>query len=1224
MRQTLYTSLVMTLALGAAGGTAGADTSFGAGSLIIPTTASYQDQCGAVAAYGLVYNVLRANAWLAANGYGTIEVYYGYKETKRSPNRCTPTNRHAGAAYSASASGELPAYPAQSSPAHNDAKWNDGCDFEIVDGTLSATAAPMVKRVNKSSAANACAPTGSPPYTSITTCATDSLVSTIDTTSMADVFPRWGTQTVQHTAVASTNVTTIRYSGGPFIISDADAPVFLRLISGGLTANDKADGTGNNIGFTNFNVGSCTFGGALQVGGDVQIHRAYVGFTAPTPRIFTSTPPRLALLARNGDQSPLTGGFFASPGGASVTQRVDDGILQDYLKNAGLNFNGAQGCPLGGYLATNYPGSCPSPNKEGQIYDLFDFADLQAGRLVEPTYKMLWAPHWDTKSTLSPQETTAINNVATFLNGQAGLMAECASIESLEGTSGATATPNGQFQSCVGSGTTCSGGPSTQGFDKNNAGLSGYLPNCTDMGQTNGNACAYYSAPGDSFAQTGDYLWRGTTSSQVADFVPDSGSIYRSSVTPLISAVPSLTRSNNDNGNTARSMIDGDYVTRSFKDNDTSKSSVLYLGGHNMTGTVAGTKVVLQTLLQLGNPVVPPTVNEVSRSSPIIASIGGTTSLVQGTFERVTPPDTTLTANTTAELATFRFPDIKGHLYAVDLTAVTTTAVDFSSVPPASVVFDAATRIPPTTSSYSGCASAAFKGSCRTIFTHTAAGANPTRLLFEATNVNTIGAAIASGSTLASTDYPTLLQRIIAGIETAPSSGVFTAKLGGVDRSTVAVVPTSLVAGPTRPTMVYFGASDGMLHAVCGEVLVGAGCDVVGRELWGFVPRGQLQLLRKNRAKIDGSPRVMDLFGDFYGTGVRSFKTVLMFQTGNGDNTVAGEKPSVTALDITDPNDPKILWDFQAPGSPGSLEIGNGLLVNGGKVNTPSGFKNLAFVQTNNGGTGGAGDVVTAIDIETGAELWQTGYVFPNPPRGAGTPVPTSGVPGGAVGLDKQRNGSLSDVVMGTLYGDIWQLDAATGVNRHGSNPLFRYGSNLHPFGAPPTLYSSGGQFFALMVPGAYVDPGALALWTTSSQTAVAVSLSTPTASASLNETSGGVYVPWTYTLAGGDKSFSQAVVIGGEVFITADSEDVNSLTYGTTAGNTGTVYKVNLGNSATASTYVVTGGAGSIASTSSAVYMGSKTAMEALSDAPPANTGDTVNSVADGDVTRRLWLRTL
>ena len=40
---------------------------FPAGSLIIPTQSSYQDACGMVSTYGLIYSVLRANDGLRAN-----------------------------------------------------------------------------------------------------------------------------------------------------------------------------------------------------------------------------------------------------------------------------------------------------------------------------------------------------------------------------------------------------------------------------------------------------------------------------------------------------------------------------------------------------------------------------------------------------------------------------------------------------------------------------------------------------------------------------------------------------------------------------------------------------------------------------------------------------------------------------------------------------------------------------------------------------------------------------------------------------------------------------------------------------------------------------------------------------------------------------------------------------------------------------------------------------
>src|SRR5688572_18686782 len=76
-----------------------ADTTFGPGSIILPASAAYQTDCGAVSVYGVVYQTLRANAWLNANGHGKIEVFYSIKDTKQSPNRCTPTNLHVGPPY---------------------------------------------------------------------------------------------------------------------------------------------------------------------------------------------------------------------------------------------------------------------------------------------------------------------------------------------------------------------------------------------------------------------------------------------------------------------------------------------------------------------------------------------------------------------------------------------------------------------------------------------------------------------------------------------------------------------------------------------------------------------------------------------------------------------------------------------------------------------------------------------------------------------------------------------------------------------------------------------------------------------------------------------------------------------------------------------------------------------------------------------------------------------
>lgn len=1166
-----------------------ADQTFNANAVIIPASASYQNDCGAVAMYGVVYNVLRANAWLAANGHGTIELYYAFNENKLSPNRCTPTNLNAG-----------PLYPGSTNPVlHNDAKWTDGCDFEVFDNTV--TPVRLIDNANATSAA------------------ADTDAVTFNTTAKTTVFPGYAATTILHTASAATNVNTVRYLGGSFVIDDVDAVPFLKLIQGTLIAKDSA---GNNIDFTAFRTGpnTCTFG--TTVGGYVRMHRAKVAFTAPTPRVFSAPPPRLALLGTNT---------------ASKTGNVSNNILQVYLRNAGLNFAGAQGCPAGGINVANAT-ICPSGGATGQIFDLFDFEDVVADRmsavdgLGQPLYKMLWAPHWGSygTSTTPPtaDEITALTKLSSFLNNQTGFMAECHAIEAVEGAhrdgvgaheQGSSA---GQFQTCTNNG---SGGCSavTNPFGMKiqlTVAPSGLQSNCSDPTLSNGVQCAYHGYPGDPLSQTADYKWDARGGS-VRSFIPNTATsrIYRPGVLPLISGVASLDKTKLATPTLARAMIVNEFTTRNQKDNDPAKANILYLSGHDLTGSVAGTKVVLETLLLLGLPPAIPVTTEVSRSSPIITSIGGTDSIVQGAFENITPPPSTPVMNSPAQVAAFRFPDVLGHLRAVPITGVTTTATSLDAL---TATFDAASKIPSTASTYAGCGAAAFRGTCRTIFTNTAS-APFTRLLFESSNVATLGPIMGAGSTLTAAEYPTLIQRIIAGRETVAGSGVFIPKLGGVDRSTVAVVGDSLTSGAPRPKMIYFGATDGMLHAVCGSVL--GDCDALGRELWAYVPSNQLPLLRKNSAKIQGSPRVVDLFGNFGPAGgAKSFKTILLFQTGSG---AVGATESVVALDITNPIDPKVVFEQTLPGV--------GLFVTAGLARQAVGTKNVAFVHTNNG-PATAGSFVTAVNIEQTADvLWKSGYTFPNPPRGSGPAIPASGVPGGAVAIDKQSSGIFGDVVFGTLYGDLWLLDAANGGNRYGagegnllaggaalSSPLFRFTSNFHPFGATPAVYSQSGSLYAFAAPGGYVDAAspATALWTTNAQTAVSVLLSTPLASAPLSETSGAPNVPFTVLLDSGDKGFSQAVVIGDELFFTTDSSDINAADYGSVDAVTGTVYTISV-TGGPATTTDVQGGAGSVASSGTAVYASSKDKAQRLaSDAASA----TARTGRKPQVSRSMWLQTL
>jgi hypothetical protein len=628
---------------------------------------------------------------------------------------------------------------------------------------------------------------------------------------------------------------------------------------------------------------------------------------------------------------------------------------------------------------------------------------------------------------------------------------------------------------------------------------------------------------------------------------------------------------------------------------------------------------------------------ETSRASPIVTDVtpgyggGPQTTVVQGSFEKTSGTAPTIT--TTASVATWTFPFVPGHMRARLASTITTTASSFSGTTctaantPAgcSVVFDAGAtgKIPAASAT---CASPT--GSCRYVFTNTNAAATngttfrPTvqQLLKDDTNsgrVADIGGLIAPTSVVSgigNTEWKAIINKVLAG------------KLGGVDRSTIAIENPSTVAGSaTRPVIGYFGARDGMLHAVCMSTPSSGACSGVplGTELWAFVPRVQLPLIRNNTARIDGSVRVVDAFGDFTnssGTGQRSWKTVVVFQTGYGLNAT----PAVYALDVTDPGAPTLLWETTAPASPGSAELGTGLNVVAGPTTIGGRLTNLAVVQTNNGGSGGPGVVTTALSLETGEKIWQFSYIYPTIPRGdtAETPVPATGIPGGAVGIDLDGIGEYSDFVFGDLYGNFWRVDAATGVSRNGATtPRFSFSGNRHPIGVPPAIYENGGQQYAVFATGGYTDHANVGLWNTPEQFVIAIKLNSASGT-SVDETANACS---TCDLAfkattTGQYAFSQALVVGTQVFLTTDSTDVNSINYGTQA-NTGSVRSINLADG-TSTTAVINAGASSLANSATTLYSSAGQKQQQMSTAATGTVGARVDLNAFSSITRLLWLR--
>ena len=137
-------------------------------------------------------------------------------------------------------------------------------------------------------------------------------------------------------------------------------------------------------------------------------------------------------------------------------------------------------------------------------------------------------------------------------------------------------------------------------------------------------------------------------------------------------------------------------------------------------------------------------------------------------------------------------------------------------------------------------------------------------------------------------------------------------------------------ANMDRYTMVYVGANDGMLHAfVAEDNKDGDGGDHEGEELWGFIPNNLLPKIQKIRSGhsffVDGTPVVKDVFLNdaplmdpanpsqpiyIDGEVVKgSYRSILIGgQRGGGG--------AYYALDVTDPENPKYMWEYRTGVSP--------------------------------------------------------------------------------------------------------------------------------------------------------------------------------------------------------------------------------------------------------------------------------------------------------------------
>lgn len=821
---------------------------------------------------------------------------------------------------------------------------------------------------------------------------------------------------------------------------------------------------------------------------------------------------------------------------------------------------------------------------EGTLFDWLTIPQVLAGEL-DDSYDLAWVSAFDVTAAPTVRQQQFFDALATFADGGGSILLQDGSIAAAEGfgTWGASYTQTlGPIQSFQTNGGVIANGTSSTWDNGNDSEIT--------RGQD-------YSDPASQF---GGIVWTGVGGSQY-NWKPRYDRAYHSGVRRMI-YTDHTTDSSKDRW---------DLASWRKKDNDADKGTIYYLGGYNWRRvTASGFRVLMNTLLTTvaGEP---DSITEVARSSPIIASAGGTEAQFAGTFEAVFPPVDAPTYASSADDSTFRFPHVKGHLRAIDLSDIAEGSTAFDDLGSGAVIFDAADHLPAISVSGSGCTT--IDGSCRHIFTNTGADSAPTKTIIAEGNLATLKPLLDPDNSLTLSDAEAtyLINRIHAGDQ--DDDGDWVAALGGVDRSTVAVIEQSPLIPVTRPTMAYFGGRDGMLHAVCVEA--GSGCPSAGTELWAFMPAVELQKVVTNTTRIDGSPKVADVFGDF-STG-KAMRTVLVFQTGN-------EEPSATyALDVTNPASPTILWEKETAGA--------GLGVAMGWVRDNSSITPYTFIQTNSGGAE-SGMTVMALDTATGEEIWSFTQTYPD--RGAGNDAPPiDAMPGGVTLLPSLSGSTIDNLLVPSLWGAVYKLNARTGVNAYGTDdgqpvPLFQFTEDFHPVGAPVSLYRNDeGVLHALVVTGGYADPFSPSgvAWAPDDANQYAVGFpAAPDEGLTPIQPDDDELLDLLIDFGAGQRAFSPAVIAGTEVFITTDNTDVNSADYGETT-NTGTLWRANLADtSATPTTTAIPSGAASVdvsLSTGAVVSVGGS-GVHRYDPPDFASVGTTTEVSPETSATRRLWLR--
>ncbi len=347
-------------------------------------------------------------------------------------------------------------------------------------------------------------------------------------------------------------------------------------------------------------------------------------------------------------------------------------------------------------------------------------------------------------------------------------------------------------------------------------------------------------------------------------------------------------------------------------------------------------------------------------------------------------------------------------------------------------------------------------------------------------------------------------------IESAPKFlGKSNARYTDIGFGPSAVAGTFAASNLTRSGTVYFGANDGMLHAINAD---NNSADLA-KERWAFIPSTVIKNLPKLADKNYDSNHLNYVNGDVVIADVCKATNCTAVTTSASDwatilvGGLNGGGKGYYALDITNPANPILLWEFgTTPDYTGDtsydahmgLSFGNPIITKkaNGKwvVLFASGYNNNTTSSDTDSGKG----FLYVVDAYTGAKISKIG-------TGEGSDSDPSGLAKiSAYADDAEVNNTAGNIYGGDLKGNLWRFDI-NAVDKFLFAQLTDANGDAQPITSAPELGLVNNKIMVFVGTGKFLELGDLS--TTQKQSFYAIIESTPNATVSNYRGTGGSLV---------------------------------------------------------------------------------------------------------------------